>query len=116
MPIDEALRDKDAKVIGTRWVISNKGDLNKPDVRARLVAQEVGTHSDTSFFASTPLLEAKRMLFSEWATSQTSPDSPLTLSFVDVRKAYVNGTPARRLYVRLPTEMGVSQDDGCQAG
>ena len=30
----------------------------------------------------------------------------LKLSFVDIRKAYFNGTPARNLYIRLPAELG----------
>ena len=65
VPIADALNDKDAKLVGTRWVISNKQDRSNPDVRARLVAQEVAHHSDASFYSATPPLESKRMLFSE---------------------------------------------------
>ena len=39
VPLAEAQRDPTAKMIGTRWVLCNKGDDAKPDVRARLVAQ-----------------------------------------------------------------------------
>ena len=59
-----------AKIIGARWVISSKDDLNDPDVRARLAAQEVSTHADTAFVAPTSPLEAKRMLFSDWAAAK----------------------------------------------
>ena len=32
------MEDSEAKVIRTRWVITNKGDAQNPDIRARLVA------------------------------------------------------------------------------
>ena len=48
-PIDHALADKSAKLIGTRWVMSNKNDNIDPDCRARLVAQEIITFSEESF-------------------------------------------------------------------
>ena len=89
-------------VIGTRWVMCNKQDAAEPDVRARLVAQEVSTHADDSFYAATPPLEAKRLLFSQWASEQYRQGSRLKRSFIDVRKAYFNGIPSRRLYLRLP--------------
>ena len=34
VPLEDALKDADAKVISGRWVIRNKGDSNSPDVRA----------------------------------------------------------------------------------
>ena len=40
--------------------------MNSPDVRARLVAQEVGIHSEHSFFAATRPLECNIMLLSAW--------------------------------------------------
>ena len=58
-----ALQDHGSKSIRTRWVITNKGDAANPDVRARLDAQEMAQYDDASFFAATPPLESKRMLF-----------------------------------------------------
>ena len=59
------------------------------------------------FFAATPPLESKRILFSEFASKRCLPDGrPLELSFVDIRKAYFNGIPKRRLHLFLPREMG----------
>ena len=63
VPLQQALTDKEGKVIGTRWVLCNKQDASDPDVRARLVAQEINTHPDDSFYAATTPLEAKRLLF-----------------------------------------------------
>ena len=81
VPLHEAQRDPESKIIGTRWVVSNKGDANEPDVRARLVAQEVAQHGDASFFAATPPLESKRMLFSQWATERSRHGKPLKLLY-----------------------------------
>ena len=85
VPLSEALADADGKIIGSRWVNCNKNDINDPDVRCRLVAQEINLHHDDSFYAATPPLEAKRMLFSEWASTQ---DTYRQISFIDVKKAY----------------------------
>ena len=72
-----------------------------------MVAQEVNLHADESFFAATPPLEAKRLLFSEYASRAKSED--LQISFVDVKKAYFYGVPERTLYVRLPPELGLGK-------
>ena len=56
--LDEAMADKEGKIIGTRLVNSNKNDILNPDVRARLVAQDVSQYVDESFYAATPPLEA----------------------------------------------------------
>ena len=121
--IKEALNDPEGKLVGCRWVNCNKGDLSEPDVRCRLVAQEVN-HGDgptEAFYAATPPLEAKRLLFSQWAKEQKRHGKHLKLSFVDIRKAYFNGKPKRSLYVRLPPELGLPKDvvgklDRCMYG
>ena len=107
VPLDVAQRDPDGKMIGSRWVNCNKNDVNDPDVRCRLVAQEINLHADESFFAATPPLEAKRLLFSEFSSRVKSED--LQISFVDVKKAYFYGVPERTLYVRLPPELGLGK-------
>ena len=57
-------RDSGGKIIGTRWVDTNKGDKSVPDYRSRLVGQEFATHKDDSLYAATPPLEALRMVLS----------------------------------------------------
>ena len=97
-----------SKTVRTRWVICNKSDDACPDIRARLVACELNTFSTDEYFASTPPLEAKRMLLSEFATRRHCADGrPLEISFVDVRKAYFNGIPKRDLFLFVPKEMGL---------
>ena len=101
------LQNKTAKIIRTRWAICNKGDAANPDVRARLVAQELNTYKSDEFFASTPPLEAKRLSLSELTTKKTTEDGrALEVSFVDIEKAYSNGIPNRELHLFLPREMG----------
>ena len=100
---------KDAKLVRCRWVLCSKGDDQNPDVRARLVACEInhdGSKED-SYFALTPPLEAKRMLFAKYTDSPSKNGIEQRLSFVDVRKAYFNGIPRRNLFMSLPRELGL---------
>ena len=94
--------------VRSRWVLCNKGDHKSPDMRARLVACEVnrGDKSD-AFYASTPPLEAKTILFSRFAQERRRGNQPLRLDFLDVKKAYFNGIPKRDVYMQLPRELGL---------
>ena len=109
VPLEEAENDPDEKIVGSRWVNCNKNDINDPDVRCRLIAQEINLHHDESFYAATPPLHAKRLLFSEFASKGFPRNAPLQLSFEDVKKAYFYGLPERTLYVRFPAEMGMGK-------
>ena len=88
--------------------------MHNPDVRARLVAQEVNMQADTSFFAAAPPFASKRMLLSQFATEKVRDGKPLKLSFIDVRKAYFYGKPSRKLYIRPPPELGLPKDTVCR--
>ena len=94
--------------VRSRWVLCNKGDHKQPDMRARLVACEInrGDRHD-AFFASTPPLEAKKVLFSRLAQEQKRDGVALSLDFLDVKKAYFNGIPKRDVYMQLPRELGL---------
>ena len=63
-------RTQGQRVVGTRWVNCNKGDDTSPDVRCRLVAQEVKTDASDDFFAPTPLTESMKLIVSMAAESQ----------------------------------------------
>ena len=59
-------------LIRSRWVMVNEGNSSEPDVRARLVGCEViktGEKND-AFLASTPPLEAKKIMFSQYASER----------------------------------------------
>ena len=100
---------KDSKVVRCRWVLCNKGDAANPDVRARRVACEVNQSNskEADLFASTPQLEAKKMLFAKYANQPEKDGVKMRLSFIDIRKAYFNGTPRRNIFMTLPRELGL---------
>lgn len=91
--------------ISTRWVIVNKGDKDNPDVRCRWVARQF-KGNDTGrddLYASTPPLEAKKMLISRAASQVGIPLSCIRkLSFIDIRKAYFHAPEKNEVYVELP--------------
>ena len=78
--------------VRSRWVLCNQGDNRTPDIRARLVACEInkGDKHD-AFYASTPPLEAKKVLFSRLAQERARNGQHLQLGFLDVKKAYFEG-------------------------
>ena len=65
------------KLVRMRWVICNTGDEAEYDIRARLVACQVNTYKTDEYFASTPPLEAKRLLFSEYAHKARHPSTSI---------------------------------------
>ena len=58
------------RVIGTKWIDTNKGDTDNPKTRSRLVGKEFRTGPDDALFASTPPLEALRLIVSRAATAR----------------------------------------------
>lgn len=93
-----------AKVIGTRWVCCNKGDSTNPEIRCRLVCQEVKKFGTDEYFAATPPIEAMRLIMSFAAES---PDLVVTL--LDISRAYFNADIGRTVHVELPGEAGFSK-------
>ena len=61
------------KSIKTRWIDVNKGDATKPNYRSGLVGKEYNTYVDDSLYASTPPLEALRLIPS--SSSNRAPSS-----------------------------------------
>ena len=56
------------KIIGTKWIVVNKGDIDKPNIRCRLAGKEFRTTPDDAPYASTPPLEALRLIVSRAGT------------------------------------------------
>ncbi len=62
------------KVIGTRWIDSNKGGADKPDYRARLVGKEFnngGRNDELWYMLSYPNMAARD---TSWAAFTSDPD------------------------------------------
>ena len=106
LSLKDALSEPKAKVVGTRRAICNKNDASEPDIRARLVAQEVNQYAEDSVCAATPPLEALRLLMTQRATQQWHNNNRLKIPFIYVRKAYFHCLPTRKIIVCLPPELG----------
>ena len=63
-PIKECWEKTGKAPIGVKWVDTNKGDAVNPEYRCRLVAKEIKHDKREDLFVATPLLEAKKLLFS----------------------------------------------------
>ena len=76
-------KQKDWKIVKSRWIDINKGDDKSPNYRSRLVGKEFNDSVLEGLFAATPPLEALRLLLSHAATH--SPPSDISVGGVDVR-------------------------------
>lgn len=103
----EALQTENPPFVGGCWVTHNKGDLDNPKVRCRWVATELNTGDHMYFYAATPPLEGKRLLFNVFAHQRRVRGPKLQLSFSDITNACFNARPSRNLFVRVPKEMGL---------
>ena len=104
-----------ANLIGTRWVLTNKGTSAAPQVKARLVAQEfaTGQYRD-ELFAGTPGLDVVRMLLSDLATGNQGHRRRIG-AVLDVASAFLYGAARRPLFIRLP-DGAQPQDGRCWIG
>ena len=99
------------KVIGTRWVHTNKGDAANPFIRARLVAQETKRVSEltpedaSSKFAATPTLESLKVMLSGGMTGMRRALAEEKVRFYDICRA------CRTIVIEVPRE-----DDECTSG
>ncbi len=72
------------RVVGTRWVSCNKGDAEHPEIRCRLVCQEVKTYQSEEFYAATPTGETLKLIL-----SFAAEDADLEVSLVDLALIHI---------------------------
>ena len=95
------------RVIKTRWVVTNKGTEEAPNIRARWVAQEF-KHMDGpdhgEHYAPTPGLDMVKAVLSHAASSRGKfgKDDDVIVVVVDIRRAYFYAKPAVDTFVELP--------------
>ena len=76
-----------SKIIDTKWVDTNNGSVESPDVRCRLVGKEFNDGVRPDLFAATPPLESLKHVISRCASTQ-GRRKPHRLLSVDVKRAY----------------------------
>ena len=78
------------KIISTKWIDTNKGDIDNPNYRARLVGREIATYKRDDLFAATPPLESLRYIVSKCAQNQLHADDRDKFSIMsnDIKRAY----------------------------
>ncbi len=92
------------RVVGTRCVSCNKGDTEHPEIRCRLVCQEVQTYQSEEFFAATPPIESLRMIL-----SLAAEKNERQVFLVDISRAHFNAPIGREVFVELPSEAGLAR-------
>jgi hypothetical protein len=94
--------------VSVRWVDTNKGTEEAPDVRCRLVGRDFkGGDSDRDhLFAGTPPLEAIRMIFSRAVSYKRGRAHNRRLLVMDAKKAHLNPVCEDDVYIQLPSEAG----------
>ena len=95
-----------SKVIRTKWVVTNKGTPEKPNVRAGWVAQEYKWMDgpDCEHYAPTPGLDLA-------AAAGKSNDH--VVAVVDVRRAYFYAEPLPKTFVELPDYFDIDTRTRC---
>ena len=92
-----------------KWIDRNKGDLERPNYRSRLVCREVKRARGAEYipehasFSAMPPLEALKLLLSLMVTLKKSRNgSNLKLRLLDISRAHFYGNAERRVFVTLP--------------
>ncbi len=100
VPRDQA---KGHKIISTKWLDTNKGDLEKPNYRSRLVGREIKRDKRLDLFAATPPIETLRFLTARCAQNQGG-NQPWRMGVADVRRAYFYAPATRDIFIEIPAE------------
>ena len=81
----------------------NKGDIDEPNIRCRLVVKEFTTTPDDALYASTPPLEALILIVSMSGTWDVRGcESEIMIN--DVSRACFYAEATRCMYIELPAE------------
>ena len=98
VPREVCPRETEKAPIKTVWAEADMGQRGKPNVRAREVAKECKTHARPELYASTPPLEALKVVLA------TGKRGGKVVVLVDVLRAYFYAPARRRVFVELPPE------------
>ena len=108
---DEVLRNDTSgqRIVSVKWVDTNKGTENKPEMRCRLVARDFrGADKDREdLFAAAPPWELKKLLMSHAAERSNGKTRKMLL--IDVKKAHLNSECTEDVFIELPEEVGAAK-------
>ena len=98
------------RIVSVKWVDTNKGTEENPEIRCRLVARDFrGFDKDREdLFAATPPWELKKLLMSHAADRSNGKTRKMLL--IDVKKAHLNSECTEDVFIELPQELGAAQD------
>ena len=113
--VDRSLAEEEGiKPISLRWVKTNKGDQENPQIRCRLVVREIKHNkgkqplSHQELFSSMPPIEAFMFIVSLLASlgrpGKIKPNGktdPYVMGFFDIKRAHFYGKAKRRIFVEL---------------
>ena len=115
--VNEARRVMGRTPISVRWVETNKGDDENPNIRSRLVAREIRPAGQDAIFAPTPPLISLRTILTMASTELPGRPAHVRdpasvkrtqILLVDISRAYSNARTSEEdpVYVDFPIEAG----------
>ena len=112
---EEAWRVTGRAPISTKWVDTDKrhGTCSTPMVRSRWVARDFKDPADKDredLFSATPPIEMMRLVISRQATRRKDGRERKTM-YLDVKKAHLYPKCDQDVYVELPEEAEVAEDE-----
>ena len=103
---------REVKIVQTRWIDIDKGDKTHPNYRSRLVAKELQDGDQEGLFASTPPLEALKLLISMTATVNRGVTTKERVIMTnDVARAFFEAPMRRTVCGELPREAHVGEHE-----
>ena len=110
VPLEECWQSTGRAPVKLKWLDINKGDNVNHEYRSRPVAKGVTIDKGLDLFATTPPLEAKKLLFSAATTeglgfaAGQDKQSGMKIDFIDISRALFPKDAIREVYVELPAE------------
>ena len=101
------------KIVGEKWIDTNKGDDLLENYRSRLVAQEFSSKHESGLFAATPPLASLKALIGVFVSDvydqhgkwrDQEGDQRVGIMLIDITRAHFYAAAQRQLIVELPPE------------
>lgn len=118
VPMRMRTQSEQKKPHGVKWIDVNKGDADRPKIRSRLVAREIKRAKSedqqrpaSAVFSATPPIETVMTLISLLVTKTKDDQMKKKCALWDISRAHFMGKAQREVYIDLPNEDKVHDDD-----